>query len=291
MSDVASIYSGLLRGRMATRCRAAASTCAEVPAPCPSASPAASARQGDAEREHRNRQWHGASVSTRAPRRAAILSCLLRARRSSARSGRSAFRWAVLRGATSRRRQIDGDRTGHGLHRGGRDRRGDRGRGHTPSWAARRLHGRHAVSDRRRGAGNRGAVSGSFWLLVAALLLAGFGNSFVQQYRFAAADAAPPAFKPQAISLVLIGGVFAAIIGPQTVIHTRTLFAPVMFAGAFAAMIPLALVGAFASPSCAFPKSMSCTRGNRMHRHARWPRSSRNAALSPLWSAPPPPMP
>ncbi|WP_241560150.1 MFS transporter [Solirhodobacter olei] len=87
--------------------------------------------------------------------------------------------------------------------------------------------------------------AGSFWLLVAALLLAGFGNSFVQQYRFAAADAAPPAFKPQAISLVLIGGVFAAIIGPQTVIHTRTLFAPVMFAGAFAAMIPLALVGAF----------------------------------------------
>ena len=86
---------------------------------------------------------------------------------------------------------------------------------------------------------------GSFWLLVAALMLAGFGNSFVQQYRFAAADAAPPAFKPQAISLVLIGGVFAAIIGPQTVIHTRTLFAPVMFAGAFAAIIPLALVGAF----------------------------------------------
>ncbi|WP_127904415.1 hypothetical protein [Solirhodobacter olei] len=30
MSDVASIYSGLLRGRMATRCRAAASTRAEV---------------------------------------------------------------------------------------------------------------------------------------------------------------------------------------------------------------------------------------------------------------------
>ena len=30
MSDVASIYSGLLRGRMATRCRAAASACAEV---------------------------------------------------------------------------------------------------------------------------------------------------------------------------------------------------------------------------------------------------------------------
>ncbi|MGN6550898.1 MAG: MFS transporter [Pararhizobium sp.] len=84
---------------------------------------------------------------------------------------------------------------------------------------------------------------GSFWLFAAGLLVVGLGNAFVQQYRFAAADAAPPGFKPQAISLVLAGGVFAAIIGPQVVIHTRTALAPAMFAGSFVALVPIGLIG------------------------------------------------
>jgi MFS family permease len=44
---------------------------------------------------------------------------------------------------------------------------------------------------------------------------------------------------------VLAGGVFAAIIGPQAAIWTRDMFAPVMFAGAFAAIVGLALLGLF----------------------------------------------
>jgi MFS family permease len=83
----------------------------------------------------------------------------------------------------------------------------------------------------------------SFWLFCAGLLLVGGGNSFVQQYRFAAADNAPDAFKASAIALVMTGGIFAAIIGPQTVIWTRQFFAPVMFAGCFAAIIALAAAG------------------------------------------------
>lgn len=85
---------------------------------------------------------------------------------------------------------------------------------------------------------------GDFWLFAFGLLLIGTGNSFVQQYRFAAADAAPPAFKARAIAWVLGGGVFAAIIGPQTVIFTRSLFEPVMFAGSFLAIVGLAAIGA-----------------------------------------------
>ncbi len=84
----------------------------------------------------------------------------------------------------------------------------------------------------------------SFWLFAVGLLVIGGGNSFVQQYRFAAADNAPPEFKARAISWVLGGGVFAAIIGPQTVIFTRELFAPIMFAGSFVAIIGLAAIGA-----------------------------------------------
>ncbi|MGF7005880.1 MFS transporter [Aminobacter sp. BE322] len=83
-----------------------------------------------------------------------------------------------------------------------------------------------------------------FWLFVFGLLMLGAGSAFVQQFRFAAADNAPPEFKANAISFVLAGGIITAILGPQIVIFTRELFAPVMFAGSFAAIIGLAAVGA-----------------------------------------------
>lgn len=73
----------------------------------------------------------------------------------------------------------------------------------------------------------------SFWLFVAALMLAGSSNSFVQQYRFAAADRGTKEFKAKAISYVLIGGVAAAVIGPQLILRTKDFLEPVPFAGAF----------------------------------------------------------
>lgn len=84
----------------------------------------------------------------------------------------------------------------------------------------------------------------SFWLFAFSLAVIGIGGAFVQQFRFAAADNAPPEFKARAISFVLAGGIITAILGPQIVIFTRELFAPVMFAGSFAAILPLAAVGA-----------------------------------------------
>ncbi len=84
----------------------------------------------------------------------------------------------------------------------------------------------------------------SFWLFALGLLLLGVGGSFVQQFRFAAADNAPPQFKARAISFVLAGGVVTAILGPQIVIFTRDLLAPVQFAGAFASILALAAIGA-----------------------------------------------
>ena len=84
----------------------------------------------------------------------------------------------------------------------------------------------------------------SFWTFAAALMVIGLGGAFVQQFRFAAADNAPPEFKARAISFVLAGGVFTAVIGPQIDIFTRDMLAPVMFAGAFAAILGLSAVGA-----------------------------------------------
>jgi MFS family permease len=87
-------------------------------------------------------------------------------------------------------------------------------------------------------------LAGSFWQFALALLVIGAGNAFVQQFRFAAADSAPPEFKARAISFVLAGGIVTAILGPQIVIFTRDLLAPVMFAGAYASIVALAVVGA-----------------------------------------------
>ncbi len=88
-------------------------------------------------------------------------------------------------------------------------------------------------------------VSGHFWLLCLGTALTGLGGSFVQQYRFAAADTASAAFRPKAISWVLAGGVFTGIIGPQIVIFTKDSLAPIPFAGAFLAQIVLACIVIF----------------------------------------------
>ncbi len=84
---------------------------------------------------------------------------------------------------------------------------------------------------------------GNFWFFVAALAVLGVGGAFVQQIRFAAADNSPSHFKAQAISWVLGGGVASAVLGPQAVIYTREMFAPVMFAGAYVAIMIFGLVG------------------------------------------------
>ncbi|MHA6685531.1 MFS transporter [Mesorhizobium sp. A556] len=83
----------------------------------------------------------------------------------------------------------------------------------------------------------------SFWLFAFGLAVVGVGNAFVQQFRFAAADNAPPEFKARAISLVLAGGIVTAVLGPQTVIFTHDLLAPVPFAGSFVALIGLSAIG------------------------------------------------
>ena len=97
----------------------------------------------------------------------------------------------------------------------------------------------------------------SFWLFCAALMVNGVSGAFVQQYRFAAADRGTADFKARAISWVLVGGIAAAVLGPQTVIHTKDLLLPVPFAGAFLSGVALLLaslvVMLFLAPSTPLP--------------------------------------
>lgn len=55
---------------------------------------------------------------------------------------------------------------------------------------------------------------GNFWLLCLGTLTAGSYNAFGLQYRFAAADMAPPDWKSRAISLTLAGGILGGFLGP-----------------------------------------------------------------------------
>jgi MFS family permease len=82
----------------------------------------------------------------------------------------------------------------------------------------------------------------SFVLFCAATFIAGWYGSFVQSYRFAAADSASARFRPRAISWVMIGGLVAAVIGPQSVTLTRDLTPTAPFAASFLAQALLALI-------------------------------------------------
>lgn len=120
-------------------------------------------------------------------------------------------------------------------------------------------------------------VSGSFVLFFLALAAVGFAHAFAQQYRFAAADTGTEAFRARAISLVILGGIAAAVIGPQTVIHTRDMLAPVPFAGAYLAMSGLAIaalvvVSFLGGTARSAPKAESVAGGRPLAEIARQPR-------------------
>jgi predicted MFS family arabinose efflux permease len=87
-------------------------------------------------------------------------------------------------------------------------------------------------------------LHGSFWLLIAGTFCGGLYAAAHQSYRFAAADTASEAFRSRAISCVLAGGIFAAVLGPQLVIFTKDLLPPYTFAASFLAQSGCAVLAA-----------------------------------------------
>jgi MFS family permease len=83
---------------------------------------------------------------------------------------------------------------------------------------------------------------GSFPLFLMGAFCAGLYAAAHQSYRFAAADTASESFRPKAVSWVLAGGVFSAVIGPQLVILTKDFWAPYLFAGTFLGQAAIALL-------------------------------------------------
>jgi len=85
-------------------------------------------------------------------------------------------------------------------------------------------------------------IGGQFWLLFGTF----FGGLYAaahQSYRFAA-DSASDHFRAKAVSWVLAGGVFAAVIGPQLVILTKDMLSPYLFAASYLGQSACALIAA-----------------------------------------------
>jgi len=71
----------------------------------------------------------------------------------------------------------------------------------------------------------------SFWWFVAASALLGINIAFTQQYRYAAAESVETSFAGRAISMVLLGAIGGAIIGPELVIRGQYWIADAPYAG------------------------------------------------------------
>lgn len=125
-----------------------------------------------------------------------------------------------------------------------------------PAGVIARRHGRRAAFLAGTGCGvlvgllsALAVIVGSFWLFCLATFFGGAYAAVVLSFRFAATDCVPAARRPRALSLVMAGGVFAGVIGPQLVTHTMDLWQPHLFAATYvaqagvAALCALILIG------------------------------------------------
>ena len=83
---------------------------------------------------------------------------------------------------------------------------------------------------------------GSFWLFCLATLFGGAYMAVTATFRFAAADCAPPDRRARALSLVMAGGLFAGVIGPQLVTYTMHVWPPYLFAATYLAQAAVAVL-------------------------------------------------
>src|SRR6266851_1783362 len=92
--------------------------------------------------------------------------------------------------------------------------------------------------------------------------LMGCFQAVAQYYRFAAADAAEPAFKSRAVSWVMAGGVAAALLGPGIAGFSKDLFAPITFAGSYLAIVVLAALSILLLSRLSIPRPAAVACGH-----------------------------
>ncbi|MEP0073136.1 MAG: MFS transporter [Marinomonas sp.] len=81
-----------------------------------------------------------------------------------------------------------------------------------------------------------------FWLFSLSTFLLGVAIGIGQQYRFAAVENSPEGKGPQAISLIMGGGVLAAVLGPNLAVWSEYIIPDTQYVGAFAALFVLYVI-------------------------------------------------
>ena len=119
-------------------------------------------------------------------------------------------------------------------------------------------------------------LQANFWLYLLATFFGGLYAASHMSYRFGAADTASVEFKPKAVSLVMAGGLFSALLGPQLVIYTKDLMPRYLFAwsyigqAAFAALAGIVIMMFFRAPGLVHEASRKA--GRPIAEIARQPR-------------------
>ena len=108
-----------------------------------------------------------------------------------------------------------------------------------------------------------GVLTGSFLIFCAGAFCSGLYAAAHQGYRFAAADTASDAFKPKAISWVLLGGVFAGVVGPQLIILTKDMWQPYLFAASYIGQSLVAVLAAGVLSFVNIPKPPTLPEGQK----------------------------
>jgi predicted MFS family arabinose efflux permease len=91
-----------------------------------------------------------------------------------------------------------------------------------------------------------GLLAGSFAIFAVGGLVQGCYNAFWQYYRFAAAEAVEPDYISRAISFVLLGGILAAVVGPELAKGSAELLDGARFAGSYLVVAGLAAIAMLA---------------------------------------------
>jgi len=89
-----------------------------------------------------------------------------------------------------------------------------------------------------------GLVVGSYVVFALGGLVQGFYNAFWQYYRFAAAESVERDFVSRAISFVLLGGILAAVVGPELAKASAGLVEGARYAGSYLVIACVATVAA-----------------------------------------------
>ena len=94
----------------------------------------------------------------------------------------------------------------------------------------------------------------NFWLFNLATFFGGAYAAVTASFRFAATDGLPPEKQPQALSLVMAGGIAAGVVGPQLVTHTLHIWPDHVYAASFLFQALIAVLAGIALAGVRLPK-------------------------------------